>query len=65
MHTSLPARQMRFFFVKVLRLFANVSSDPNLGRDYTWPTPPAVLHDFITRLKFMHQRWRARKIISR
>ncbi|EGD75756.1 hypothetical protein PTSG_07873 [Salpingoeca rosetta] len=57
--------KMRFFFVKVLRLFANVSSDPNLGRDYTWPTPPAVLHDFITRLKFMHQRWRARKIISR
>lgn len=57
--------KLRFFFVKVLRLFDDVENDPNLGRDLVWPRPPAVLHEFINRLKFVHQRWRARKVISR
>lgn len=56
---------MKFFFVKILRVFKNVASDPEFGRDFMWPTPPAVLADFVLKLKYVHQRWRARMIISR
>eukprot|EP01147_Barroeca_monosierra_P009296 gene9296-1564_t len=57
--------KMKFFFVKILRVFKNVASDPEFGRDFMWPTPPAVLADFVLKLKYVHQRWRARMIISR
>uniref|UniRef100_A0A8R1IKZ0 TH1 domain-containing protein n=1 Tax=Caenorhabditis japonica TaxID=281687 RepID=A0A8R1IKZ0_CAEJA len=37
----------------------------DLGKSVRWPAPPLVLAQFQTRLRVMHQRWRAATILSR
>ncbi|KAK5986525.1 TH1 domain-containing protein, partial [Trichostrongylus colubriformis] len=37
---------------------------PDLGKSITWPEPPVVLAPFVSKLKVMHQRWRAAAILA-
>eukprot|EP00056_Hartaetosiga_gracilis_P004149 m.72055 g.72055 ORF g.72055 m.72055 type:complete len:1021 (+) comp11724_c0_seq1:162-3224(+) len=57
--------KLRRFFHKILRAFENVKDDPHLGKNTQWPTPPAVLENFIDELKRVHAIWRCRQVVQR
>lgn len=49
----------------IINELRGVRESPDLGKSLVWPTPPAVLHAFVEKLKKMHELWRAKVIISR
>uniref|UniRef100_F1KRC2 Myosin-Ig n=1 Tax=Ascaris suum TaxID=6253 RepID=F1KRC2_ASCSU len=57
--------KLRSYIVELVNCFQGVRESPDLGKSLVWPTPPAVLHAFVEKLKKMHELWRAKVIISR
>ena len=57
--------KLNAFVNKIFSAFRNVRTDPNMGRNVIWPTPPPVLKPFVDNLKKIQANWRARKIIAR
>lgn len=45
--------------------FRDVRRMRDLGKSIRWPAPPLVLAQFVSRLRVMHQRWRAATILAR
>ncbi|CAI5446075.1 unnamed protein product [Caenorhabditis angaria] len=57
--------KLKTYIKHLIRTFRDVKRMPDLGKSLRWPAPPLVLAQFVTRLRYMHQRWRASVILSR
>uniref|UniRef100_A0A158P6A6 Myosin motor domain-containing protein n=1 Tax=Angiostrongylus cantonensis TaxID=6313 RepID=A0A158P6A6_ANGCA len=56
--------KLRSYIIHVIDLFRGVRQMPDLGKNIRWPAPPIVLVPFVTKLRVVHQRWRAATILA-
>lgn len=56
--------KLRSYIIRVIELFRGVRKMPDLGKNIRWPAPPVVLAPFVSKLKVVHQRWRAAAILA-
>jgi myosin-1 len=56
--------KMRAYMFKVRSAFANVRTDPKLGKNIQWPPPPKALTRSVEMLKQIHRRWRAYMLLK-
>ncbi|TKR57736.1 hypothetical protein L596_030397 [Steinernema carpocapsae] len=57
--------KLRSYIFNVIDTFKDVKHRRDLGKSLSWPKPPAVLNDFVEKLKTIHMMWRARMIMNR
>ncbi|KAJ1375042.1 hypothetical protein KIN20_038265 [Parelaphostrongylus tenuis] len=56
--------KLRSYIIHVIESFRGVRQMPDLGKNVRWPAPPVVLAPFVSKLRVMHQRWRAAAILA-
>jgi len=56
--------KFRKYFYDLRRVFANVKSDPNWGKNVQWPKYPHVLENGVQLLHKVHANWRAKMMIT-
>ncbi|UMM25260.1 hypothetical protein L5515_005155 [Caenorhabditis briggsae] len=57
--------KLKSYIWQLINAFRDVRRMRDLGKSVRWPAPPLVLAQFVSRLRVMHQRWRAATILSR
>ncbi|KAF1760604.1 hypothetical protein GCK72_008853 [Caenorhabditis remanei] len=57
--------KLKSYIWQLINAFRDVRRMKDLGKSIRWPAPPLVLAQFVSRLRVMHQRWRAATILAR
>ncbi|KAK0418532.1 hypothetical protein QR680_013620 [Steinernema hermaphroditum] len=57
--------KLRSYIFNVIDTFKDVRQRKDLGKSLAWPRPPAVLNEFVEKLKHIHEMWRARMIMDK
>lgn len=50
--------------MSIQRAFKDLHTDPTYGKYIRWPPSPPILQHFMDNIRYMHEKWRAHKVIG-